>query len=63
LAKNAERRFKPEYYQAYAELSDDTLQQLNTIRGAISQLKKLAYDEKDGYYHYERLSSQEWLRL
>lgn len=63
LAKNAERRFKPEYYQAYAELSDDTLQQLNTIRGAISQLKKLAYDEKDGYYHYEKLSPQEWLRL
>lgn len=63
LARHAERRFKPEYYQAYAELSDDTLQQLNTVRNAISQLKKLAYDESDGYYHYEKLTPQEWLRL
>lgn len=63
LAKNAERRFKPEYYEAYAELSDDTLAQLNSIRGAISQLKQKAYDESDGYYHYDKLTPEEWRRL
>lgn len=63
LSWHAERRFKPEYYEAYAELSDDTLQQLNSIRGAISQLKEKAYDKTDGYYHYDRLSPQEWRKL
>lgn len=63
LSQHAERRFMPEYYEAYAELSDDTLQQLNSIRGAISQLKEKAYDKDDKYYHYDRLSPEEWRRL
>lgn len=63
LGEHAERRFVPKYYEAYAELSDMTLQRLQAIRDAISQLKRKAYDEKDKFYHYERLTAEEWKRL
>lgn len=63
LSEHAERRFVKEYYEAYAELSDMTLQRLQAIRDAISQLKQKAYDEKDKFYHYERLTPEEWRRL
>lgn len=63
LAAHCERRFVPKYYEAYAELSDDTLQQLSSIRGAIAQLKQKAYSNEDGFYHYEKLTKEEWTRL
>ena len=63
LGEHAERRFVPKYYEAYAELSDMTLQRLQAIRDGIAQLKQKAYDEKDKFYHYERLTPEEWKRL
>ena len=63
LSEHAERRFVQKYYEAYAELSDITLQRLQAIRDAISQLKQKAYDENDKFYHYERLTADEWKRL
>ena len=63
LGEHAERRFVPKYYEAYAELSDMTLQRLQAIRDGIAQLKQKAYDEKDKFYHYERLTQEEWKRL
>ena len=63
LGEHAERRFVPKYYEAYAELSDITLQRLQAIRDAISQIKQKAYDEKDKFYHYDRLTPEEWKRL
>lgn len=63
LGEHAERRFIPKYYEAYAELSDMTLQRLQAIRDGIAQLKQKAYDEKDKFYHYERLTPEEWKRL
>lgn len=63
LSKHAERRFVAKYYEAYAELSDMTLQRLQAIRDGIAQLKQKAYDEKDKFYHYERLTPEEWKRL
>lgn len=63
LGEHAERRFVPKYYEAYAELSDTTLQRLQAIRDGISQIKRRAYDEKDGFYHYERLTKDEWKQL
>lgn len=63
LGEHAERRFVQKYYEAYAELSDITLQRLQAIRDAISQLKQKAYDENDKFYHYERLTADEWKRL
>lgn len=63
LSQHCERRFVPEYYEAYAELSEDTMQAITSIRSAISQIKKLAYDENDKFYHYEKLTDEEWQRL
>lgn len=63
LAEHCERRFLPKYYEAYANLSDDTLAQLNSIRTAISAIKELAYDKNDKIYHYDKLSEDEWDRL
>lgn len=63
LGEHAHRRFVSEYYEAYAELSDITLQRLQAIRDSISQLKQKAYDENDKFYHYERLTADEWKRL
>lgn len=62
LAEHCNRRFTEEYYNAYAELSDDTLKQMDVIRGAISALKQKALGE-DGYYHFDKLSPDEWRRL
>lgn len=63
LSDHCERRFLPKYYDAYANLSDDTLAQLNAIRTAISTIKQAAYDETDKMYHYDRLTENEWDRL
>lgn len=63
LTDHCERRFLSKYYEAYAQLSDDTLEQLNSIRTAISTIKQAAYDEDDKMYHYDRLTEDEWKRL
>lgn len=63
LSEHCERRFVSKYYEAYAELSDDTMERLNAIRNAISTIKRHALDESTGLYHYDKLTDEQWKRL
>lgn len=62
LSKHCERRFTQEYYDAYSGLSFETRQAREEIQGEIRTLKEAALGE-DGYYHFERLSDDNFRRL
>lgn len=62
LGKHCERRYKPEYYEAYANLSPYTRQRSEEIQGQIRVLVQQCKGS-DGYYHYEKLSDKDFRRL
>lgn len=62
LSEHCERRFTKEYYEAYSGLSTITRQRREEIQSEIRSLKDKALGS-DGYYHFEKLSSEEFGRL
>lgn len=63
LAKNVERKYKAEYYDAYAGLSEETLEAINNIRDRINQIKSKAKKDDAGHYLFETLSEEDWKML
>ena len=63
LSDHCHRRFLPKYYEMYAGLSQITRNRREELQSEIRLLKEKAFDKKDGYYHYERLTDAEYNRL
>lgn len=62
LSDNCERRFTKEYYDLFNNLSEDTRIARESIQSQIKVLKDKCLS-KDGYYHYDKLSDEEWKLL
>jgi hypothetical protein len=62
LGDNSERKYKKEYYEAFSKLSEITRTRRNEIQRQISAIKADALGN-DGYYHYEKLSKDQWTTL
>lgn len=60
LSRHYERKYKSEYYEAYAALSDDTVEALNRIRSRINDIKLRALVEGTNYYDYSKLTDDDW---
>lgn len=59
LDKHCERRFKREYYDYYNQMSSLTRTARAEIQSQISQIKSLCVGD-DGYYHFDKLSQQDY---
>lgn len=62
LSEHCERKFTKEYYDAYSKLSQITKDRREEIQSQIRILKEKALGN-DGYYHYEKLTKQEYSKL
>lgn len=65
LNKNAERKYKPQYYEFYSQLPQRVKEQLGAIRieeDAIKQNYPNLYDENN-VPHYEQLSDEDWIKI
>lgn len=60
LSKNVERKYKSEYYDAYAGLSEETLEAINSVRDRINQIKAKAKQDDAGHYMFDTLSEEDW---
>lgn len=61
LQNHCERKFKPEYYEAYNELKPTTRLRLKALNGEISNIISEVTDEYGP--HLEKLSNNQWLQL
>lgn len=61
LDKHCYRKYTREYYEAYNNLSEITRVAKNDIQSLISSIKSKVF--RDGFYHYEDLSDEDWDRL
>lgn len=62
LSKNCHRKYKKEYYEAFANLSADTMRARDSIQIQIKAIKQSCKDEF-GNYHFDRLTDSEWNTL
>lgn len=70
LTKYADRRYIPEYYKAWAKVSQETKEQLQDITNMIKSIHQRVYTsddgttysiiDKDGHPRYEMLSDEDW---
>lgn len=60
LSQNVERKYNSEYYDAYAGLSEETLDAINNIRDRINQIKAKAKQDGNGHYLFDSLSEDDW---
>lgn len=60
LSQNVERKYNSEYYDAYAGLSEETLDAINNIRDRINQIKAKAKQDENGHYLFDSLSEDDW---
>jgi hypothetical protein len=63
LSTHAERKYKSEYYAAYAGLSEKTLSAINAVRDQINQIKNRCKRDEAGHYLYDSLSPEDWKTL
>lgn len=63
LSINYERKYVPEYYDAYSNLSEDTIQALSRIRDRINEIKLKAEKDEKGHYLFSSLSPEDWKTL
>ena len=61
LSTHCERKFKPEYYEAYNKLTQNTRTKMNDINSRISLIVQQYADEKGP--HLEDMSARDWANL
>lgn len=60
LGKHCHRRFKAEYYNKFAQLSNVTKQRRDEIQSAINVIRSSVLSADGTYYDYNALTDEQW---